>query len=183
MQLIAVVVPWVVFSLYWEIAAKNSAEARQSESRSSRGVHVVLTNLALVLTIIQFNGQGRFLTVSFLTIGVGFAVAALGLLFAIWARRVLGRNWSGEITIKVEHQLIRSGPYRLLRHPIYTGILTMFAGTAVVTGTWLAILGLALAVLGYARKIRLEEANMRQAFGPDYDTYRRESWALVPGVF
>jgi protein-S-isoprenylcysteine O-methyltransferase Ste14 len=182
-QLIAVCVPWVIFSLYWEIAAKNAAESRQSEATSSRAVHLVLTNLALVLTIIQFNGQGRFLTVSFLTIGVGFAVAALGLLFAISARRALGRNWSGKITIKVEHQLIRSGPYRLLRHPIYTGILTMYAGTALVTGTWLAIVGVVMAVFAYARKIRLEEANMRTAFGPEYDAYCRESWALVPWLY
>jgi protein-S-isoprenylcysteine O-methyltransferase Ste14 len=183
LQLIAVVVPWVVFSLYWEIAAKNSAVAKQSETTSSRAVHVVLTNLALVLTIIQFNGQGRFLAVSFLTIGVGFAVTAMGLTLAIWARRRLGRNWSGKITIKVEHQLIRTGPYRLLRHPIYTGILTIYAGTAVVTGTRLAIVGVAVAVFAYARKIRLEEATMRTVFGPEYDAYCHETWALVPWLF
>ena len=106
-----------------------------------------------------------------------------GLFVAIWARRYLGRNWSGEITIKVEHELIRSGPYKLVRHPIYTGILIMYVGTAIVTGTWLALVGVALAVLAYVRKIRLEEANMRVAFGPAYEDYCRESQALVPWVY
>jgi len=182
-QLITAVVPWLLFSLYWEIAAKNATVARKSESKASRGIHVVLANLAVVLAIVQLPGRFRFLPVSYLTIAAGFALAATGLTFAIWARRHLGRNWSGEITIKVEHQLIRSGPYRLLRHPIYTGILVMYAGTAVVTGTWLALLGLAIAAFAYARKIWLEEANMRLAFGSEYDDYRGESWALVPWLF
>ena len=113
----------------------------------------------------------------------GIAVEALGLLLAIWSRRHLGRYWSGEISIKVDHQLIRTGPYRLLRHPIYTGLLTMYAGAALVTGEWLAILGLAMAVFAYWRKIRLEETNLDVAFGPEYKAYRQDTWALIPGLF
>ena len=113
----------------------------------------------------------------------GLAVEATGLFLAIWARRHLGRNWSGEITIKVEHQLIRSGPYRLLRHPIYTGLLAMYAAPALVTGEWLAVIGLAVAGFAYWRKIWLEETTLYGAFGADYDAYRRTTWALVPGLF
>ena len=183
LQLVAAATPWVIFSLYWEIAAKNAAKAISSESRISRGIHLVLTNLALLLEIVQFSWAGKYLPVSYFTIVGGLAVTVAGLSIAIWARRVLGRNWSGEITIKVEHELIRAGPYKRLRHPIYTGILTMYAGTAVVTGTWLALVGLAVAVFAYWRKIRLEEVNLRIAFGSEYDAYCRESWALVPGMF
>jgi protein-S-isoprenylcysteine O-methyltransferase Ste14 len=182
-QLIAAVVPWLLFSLYWEVAAKNAAATKKSESNGSRGVHVVLANLALVLEIVQIRGLARFLTVSLRSVGAGVAVEGMGLFVAIWARRHLGRNWSGEITIKMEHQLIRTGPYKLLRHPIYTGILGMYAGTALVTGTWLALAGLAMAVFAYWRKIRLEETNLSVGFGADYDAYRRETWALVPGIF
>jgi protein-S-isoprenylcysteine O-methyltransferase Ste14 len=182
-QLLAALIPWVIFSLYWEIAAKNVAPAKKSESAASRGVHVVLTNLALLLEIVQFSWLARFLTVSVWTIAAGGAVEAIGLFVAIWARRYLGRNWSGEITIKVEHELIKSGPYRRLRHPIYTGLLTMYAGTALITGTWFAIVGFLLAAFAYWRKIRLEEANMRVAFGAAYDSYCGETWALVPGLF
>lgn len=183
LQVVGAVVPWVVFSFYWEAAAKSTAKAKSSESKLSRGVHVVLTNLALLLEILQFSWAGNFLRVSYFTIAGGVAVTAAGLWVAIWARRALGRNWSGEITIKVEHELIRTGSYKRLRHPIYTGILTMYVGTALVTGTWLALVGLAIAAFAYWRKIRLEEANLRIAFGPQYDAYCRESWALVPGLF
>ena len=112
----------------------------------------------------------------------GLAVEAVGLFLTIWSRRHLGRNWSGEITIKVDHQLIRSGPYRILRHPIYTGLLTMYAGIAVITGERLAIVGFAMAAFAYWRKIRLEEANLKAAFSAEYESYRRETWALVPGL-
>jgi protein-S-isoprenylcysteine O-methyltransferase Ste14 len=183
LQLVAAVIPWVLFSLYWEAAAKNASVAESSESKDSRGLHVVLVNLALLLEIIPFHGAAYFLPVSSITIAAGFAVSVIGLIMAIWARRHLGRNWSGEISIKVEHQLIRTGPYKLLRHPIYTCILTMYVGTALVTGTWLAILGLAIASVAYWRKLRLEEANLRIAFGAEYETYRRVTWALVPGLF
>ena len=139
--------------------------------------------MALLLEFIPIRGLGRFLPLSSPIMAAGLTVEAMGLFLAIWARRHLGRNWSGEITIKVDHELIRSGPYRRLRHPIYTGLMAMYAGTAVVTGGWLAIVGLAMAAFAYWRKIRLEEANLDVAFGADYDAYRRETWALVPGLF
>jgi protein-S-isoprenylcysteine O-methyltransferase Ste14 len=183
LQLVVAVTPWVAFSLYWEIASKNVAAAKKSESSSSRGVHLFLTNAALLLEIIPFPFLGRFLSATYWELVSGAAVSACGLFVAIWARRHLGRNWSGEITIKVEHELIRTGPYKLVRHPIYTGILIMYVGTAIVTGTWLALVGVAMAALAYVRKIRLEEANMRVAFGPQYEEYCRESRALVPWVY
>jgi protein-S-isoprenylcysteine O-methyltransferase Ste14 len=182
-QIVLACIPWVLFSIYWEIASKGAAKATSSESPLSRGVHVFLSNLALLIQVLPFRGFGRFLPLSFGIMALGFAVEVLGLSLAIWARRHLGRNWSGEISIKVEHQLIRSGPYRRLRHPIYTALLTMYVGTALVSGRWLALVGLVLAVFAYWRKIRLEEANLNAAFGADFDAYRRESWALVPGLF
>ena len=106
----------------------------------------------------------------------GLAIEAAGLFLAIVARRHLGRYWSGEISIKVDHRLIRTGPYRKLRHPIYVALLTMYAGTALVTGTRLALAGFAMALIAYARKIRLEERNLRKAFGAEYEAYRRETW-------
>jgi protein-S-isoprenylcysteine O-methyltransferase Ste14 len=172
-----------LFSVYWEWAARGAAEASSSESKSSRSVHVFLTNVSLLLIVAPIVGFGRALPVSIPIMSAGIAVEALGLLLAIWSRRHLGRYWSGEIAIKVDHRLIRTGPYRLLRHPIYTGLLTMYAGATLVTGEWLAILGLAIAVFGYGRKIRLEETNLDAAFGPEYEAYRRETWALIPGLF
>jgi protein-S-isoprenylcysteine O-methyltransferase Ste14 len=174
---------WIVFSLYWEAAAKKTAETKSAESRVSRGIHVFLTNAALILVIAPVRGVAHLLPLSTAIMAGGLAIEAMGLYLAILARRRLGRYWSGEISIKVDHRLIRSGPYQKLRHPIYTGLLAMYAGAAVVTGTWLALAGFAMALFAYARKIRLEEANLRVAFGAEYEAYRRESWALAPGLF
>ena len=176
-------VGWIVFSLYWEAAGKKTAETKSAESRASRAIHVFLTNAGLLLELIPLRGAAHFLPLSSTIMGAGLAIETAGLFLAILARRHLGRYWSGEITIKVDHQLIRSGPYGALRHPIYTGLLTMYAGTALVTGTWLALAGFAMALIAYVRKIRLEERNLRVAFGAEYEAYRRESWALVPGLF
>jgi protein-S-isoprenylcysteine O-methyltransferase Ste14 len=179
----AAAVGWVLFSVYWEVAAKNATPATRSESRISRAFHVTLANAAALLIMVPIRGFGRFVRTSAAVMAAGLAVEAIGLVVAIWARHHLGRQWSGEITIKVDHELIRSGPYARLRHPIYTGILGMYIGAALVTGEWLAIAGLAMISFAYWRKIRLEEASLQQAFGAGYDAYRRESWALIPGLF
>jgi protein-S-isoprenylcysteine O-methyltransferase Ste14 len=111
------------------------------------------------------------------------AFEALGLALAVWARRTLGKHWSGKITIKVGHELIRSGPYRLVRHPIYTALLMIYAGTALVFGEMHSLLGFVLAVLAYMRKIRLEEANLARGLGEAYAAYRAETKALVPRIY
>jgi protein-S-isoprenylcysteine O-methyltransferase Ste14 len=180
--LIASVVGWGLFSVYWEAAAKSAAPARSSESQLSRAFHVTLVNFAALLVFVPFQGLGRYLPASPVLMACGLAVQALGTCLAVWSRRHLGRNWSGAIQIKVDPQLVRSGPYRLVRHPIYTGLLAMYAGPAIVTGEWHALVGVALVIFAYWRKIRLEEAALSTAFGEDYEAYRRESWALVPGI-
>ena len=96
------------------------------------------------------------------------------------ARKHLGRNWSAEIASKVDHQLIKSGPYRLIRHPIYTGMLGMFVGTAFVSGELHGLVAVAMISVAYVRKIRLEEQNLRSVFGVQYDEYKKKSWALIP---
>ena len=105
------------------------------------------------------------------------------MLLAIWARSHLGRNWSGEVRIGVDHELVRTGPYRLLRHPIYTSMLGMFLGTAISSSQYHALLGLGILLLAYLRKTRLEEQILQQTFGTEYEAYRRQTWALVPLLF
>jgi len=173
---------WIAFSLYWEIA-KTGAVAVRVESGFSRGIHVLLANIALLLVVAPIVGLGRFMPMWPVAMTAGCILEIAGLGFAIWARLHLGRNWSGEITLKVDHELVRSGPYRRVRHPIYSGLLAMFLGSALVTGEWLAVLGLALGAFAYIRKLRLEEVNMDSAFGAEYAAYRRESSALVPFLY
>ena len=176
---------WFVFFLYWTIASRNSAATRNSESWVSKYFHQIVLNVALVLLFWPAPGlSGWFLPqrLHFL-VAVGVVIQAGFLLLGVWARRHLGRNWSAEVRIGEDHELIRTGPYRFLRHPIYTAMLGMFLGTAIASSQYHALLGLAILVAAYLRKTRLEEQILLQTFGGDYDAYRRDTWALMPLLF
>ena len=169
---------WCAFLLYWSAAAKNASRAVRSESKRSRRLHLILLNAGLLLTLLPIRSPRLRLLPHAEWIGLSLQVSCLAL--AVWARRHLGLQWSGEITTKLDHTLIRSGPYRFVRHPIYTAMLGMLMGSAVVSGHIVALLGLLVAGLAYWRKIRLEEANLTLAFGADYKNYQRETGALLP---
>ena len=94
----------------------------------------------------------------------------------------LGRNWSGSPTIKVGHQLIRSGPYRYVRNPIYTGILVGLIGTALVLGMWIVVFAVGIGVVAFLLKIRAEEELLMEKFGEEYMNYKREVKSLIPFV-
>jgi protein-S-isoprenylcysteine O-methyltransferase Ste14 len=106
-----------------------------------------------------------------------------GLLFTVWARQRLGRNWSGTVQVKQDHQLILDGPYRLVRHPIYTGLVVAFLGSAIVIGDWFALLAVLIAFGSFWRKLTLEERFMRETFGTAYEEYRARTAALIPYLF
>jgi protein-S-isoprenylcysteine O-methyltransferase Ste14 len=174
---------WIGFIVYWSAAARRAAPSKSSESGASRAVHERLMTFALLMLFVPVPGLGiRFVPAMLAVSLAGLAVQTLALLLAVWARRHLGRNWSAAIAVAVEHQLVRTGPYRVIRHPIYTAVLGMFFGTAIVSGTVHALGGAVVMTLAYARKIRLEEQNLHNEFGPAYDEYRRATWALIPGV-
>lgn len=111
---------------------------------------------------------------------LGAAVTLAGFLFAVWARLSLGRNWSGMVTVKHEHQLIRTGPYRFVRHPIYLGILIAMVGTTICRGNLWSFVGVALVWLGLWLKLRFEERFMVETFGAEYESYRRTTGAILP---
>jgi protein-S-isoprenylcysteine O-methyltransferase Ste14 len=113
---------------------------------------------------------------------VGIALVATGLGFAVWARSYLGTNWSSVVTLKEGHALVRTGPYKYVRHPIYSGLLLAVCGSAAVTGEWRGILALGLAILALLYKSRVEEARLRETFS-EYDAYCRHTAALVPFLF
>src|SRR5262249_31101443 len=112
----------------------------------------------------------------------GIAMTAVGLAFSVWARLHLGGNWSGTITLKHDHTLVRTGPYRLVRHPIYSGLLLALLGSAIAIGEWRGLLAVALAWLALLRKASIEERLMRENFGADYERYAREVPALIPSI-
>jgi protein-S-isoprenylcysteine O-methyltransferase Ste14 len=173
-----------LFSVYWSIAAKDSKPTATSESKWSRGLHLALVNGGVLLLILPVPGlTRRFLPESQLLAVAGLAIEAAFILLAVWARRSLGSNWSGEVRVAAGHQLVRSGPYRLIRHPIYTAVLGMYIGIAIVSGEIHAPIALVIIALAYWRKIRMEERAMAATFGADHEAYRRDTWALVPFLF
>ncbi len=114
---------------------------------------------------------------------LGAALTFAGLLFAIWARLYLGKNWSGMVTVKHDHELIRTGPYRFVRHPIYSGILLALTGTVLCRRNVWGFLGVMLVWLGLWLKSRLEEGFMAETFGSQYDDYRRTTGGILPRLF
>jgi Isoprenylcysteine carboxyl methyltransferase (ICMT) family len=126
---------WALFGVYWSLAARGAAAPQQAESRGSRWAHLGLTNVAQLVLLLPIPGlRWRFLPLTTPVVVAGFAVQIAGLLLAVWARQTLGRFWSGAIATSTDHQLIRGGPYRLVRHPIYTALLGMYLGTALISG-------------------------------------------------
>jgi protein-S-isoprenylcysteine O-methyltransferase Ste14 len=114
---------------------------------------------------------------------LGVVLTAAGLLFTVWARVHLGGNWSGNVTVKEGHTLVTNGPYRWVRHPIYTGVFLALIGTALAVGTARAFVGAGLILLGFVIKLRVEEARMRETFPADYGDYSRRTARLIPGVY
>jgi protein-S-isoprenylcysteine O-methyltransferase Ste14 len=112
----------------------------------------------------------------------GLALTMLGATFAIWARVTLGRNWSSVPQVKEKHELIVKGPYRLVRHPIYTGLLLAVAGTGLAGNQGMGLLIFVLLFASYTFKIRLEERLMIETFPETYPDYRRRVKALIPFV-
>jgi protein-S-isoprenylcysteine O-methyltransferase Ste14 len=109
-------------------------------------------------------------------------ITAIGLLIAVWARVHLARNWSGTVTIKRDHELIASGPYAYVRHPIYTGLLVAFIGSAMARGEWRGVLAVVIVWAALWRKLRLEERWMVERFGHQYTAYKRRVPALLPDL-
>jgi protein-S-isoprenylcysteine O-methyltransferase Ste14 len=112
----------------------------------------------------------------------GVVLCIAGLAFCIWARFTLGRNWSGVVTLKGGHELITSGPYALVRHPIYTGLLTMFVGTVVVLGHVAGIIAMPFVFGSLWIKLRYEEKLMLKQFPNEYAGYQQRVKRLIPFI-
>ncbi|MFZ0806642.1 MAG: isoprenylcysteine carboxylmethyltransferase family protein [Candidatus Sulfotelmatobacter sp.] len=177
-------VVWVVFFLYWQIKAADTKATQRLEPAASRILRVFIFLIAIVLLSVPRLPM-RWLYVQLWPQGywpfwVGVAITVAGLLFAVWAREHLGRNWSRSVTIKQGHELITTGPYAVVRHPIYTGILIGFLGMAIAILQVRGFLAFFLVFFALWLKLRMEEKWMRSQFGETYATYAQQTAALVP---
>jgi protein-S-isoprenylcysteine O-methyltransferase Ste14 len=175
---------WIVWAAYWLIT--GFATKRTVERGGLIGYRVVMT--VLFLGVLALGGllgaspRSELWRAPLALEVLGAALVAAGAAFAIWARVTLGRNWSVEVTFKQDHELIESGPYALVRHPIYTGLLTMALGTVLVIGRMLAVALFVGICGGLWWKARQEEQLMRKHFPSAYAGYSKRVRAIIPFV-
>jgi protein-S-isoprenylcysteine O-methyltransferase Ste14 len=180
-------VVWLAFLLYWRIKAASAKTTQRLEPAASR----ILRVLTILIVVVLFSTTRiplRWLYLQLWPVGIwpfwiGAAFTVAGLLFAVWAREHLGSNWSSAVTIKQGHEFITTGPYAVVRHPIYTGILTGLLGAAIALSQVRGVIGLILLFVVTWPKLRLEEAWMRSQFGETYAGYAHRTAALVPYLF
>lgn len=177
-------VPWIVFLLYWIVSAIRTRNTVQTESFASRYAIVLIETAGFVLLFHHAAGIGflgtRFMHRTLASAIVGSVLTWIGIGLAIWARYHLAEYWSARITIKEDHQLIRTGPYARLRHPIYSGIILAAIGSAVVIDEWRCVLGVCLVVTGYCIKARKEETMLTQQFGESFREHQKHAGFLIP---
>jgi protein-S-isoprenylcysteine O-methyltransferase Ste14 len=177
---------WIIFFAYWLISALRLKAVKTQESMGSRIVYQAPLWAAWILLFTHSSLWGvlgrRLWPQSLLVAVTGLILTALGIAFAFWARYSLGQNWSSKVTIKIEHELIRNGPYAHVRHPIYTGILLALVGTALAIGEWRAVIAVALVWIAFYTKARVEEKMLAQEFGDAFEEHRRRTGFFLPRI-
>lgn len=170
---------WLAFWLYW-LAVAVDVKAGRSQWGRFAGVRLAMAVVLIALLRLHaFRGHTNRVAV----LGaVGFAMFALGLGLAIWARIHLGRNWGGPMSQKLEPELVTTGPYRWIRNPIYSGIILAMLGTAVAVGVYWLI---PAAVLGgyFVYSAFVEQRFMASQFPDQYPAYKQSTKMLIPFVF
>jgi len=173
----AIAVAWIIFWVYWLASAFGVKEGRASRRRIPLNG---LPAVSVILLLRVFRG-GSLVVHSPVLEAVGVIVFASGIALAIWARLDLGRNWGMPMSQKAEPELVTSGPYRFVRHPIYSGLLAALLGTALATN----LIGLIIvAILGgyFYYSASVEEKNLTATFPTAYPAYRARTKMLIPFV-
>jgi protein-S-isoprenylcysteine O-methyltransferase Ste14 len=175
---------WLITMLVWIASSFSNKQAVRRQATGSRAAQICFGVFAGLLIwgpahfrllsgpAVIPDSEAAHLAAFLLTLG--------GLAFALWSRFIVGRNWSAVITIKQDHELIRSGPYAIVRHPIYCGFLTAVIGAAIERGTIEAFAGAAILAIIFRFKSELEEKFMIEHFGDAYRKYRMEVGAIIP---
>lgn len=175
---------WGIWALYWLAMSVFSKRTRRRETPWQRLEHILP---ALIGFLLLFNEDFRWPALARVVFPdvpalmlLCVIVTVLGLLFSVWARVALGTNWSGSVTIKADHQLIRRGPYRFIRHPIYTGMLTALLATAVTQQQLSGLLGFLIILFALYRKALREESFLSQEFGDAFTDHRQHTGMFLP---
>jgi protein-S-isoprenylcysteine O-methyltransferase Ste14 len=183
----AVSYAWIVLVVFWFVSAWRVKRTAEAEPRAARLVHIVTMVLAYLLLFDLNLRLGvlnqRFLPISPAATATGVLFTWAGIAFAIWARVHIGQYWSARVTLKEDHKLISTGPYKYVRHPIYTGLLAATVGTAFAIGRWQGLIGATIILFAHILKARKEERLMTSHFGAAYEDYRLHTGFLIPRFY
>jgi protein-S-isoprenylcysteine O-methyltransferase Ste14 len=174
---------WILWLVVWIALAFTTKRTVERSSRCWSSISVVALGFAwlrLRSTSTVFDHTLWTTTTPIAIVSV--VLVTCGLAFTVWARLTLGRNWSGTVTFKEDHELIERGPYAYVRHPIYTGLLAMMLGTAIYYADVLGFVIFVAGVITFHLKSRTEEQLMTTHFPDEYPDYRRRVKALIPFV-
>lgn len=178
---------WVVLWIYWLVSAANQKSVKKRETGSERMGQILPMAVCYLLLFEPFMGFGwlglRFVAKRQDVELVGLLVTAIGIAFAIWARAHLGANWSAAVSIRAGHELIRTGPYRRIRHPIYTGMILAAVGTALVVGQMRGVVAVAICLGAFYLKSSKEERWLAQEFGDNFKTHTEHTGMFLPRLF
>jgi protein-S-isoprenylcysteine O-methyltransferase Ste14 len=175
---------WIAWLLYWAFRAWGVRRNERGEALGARVATALVLALGGYLIFGPITPLGplnrRFVpeAVAIQTFALAMILAGFGI--TIWARHHLGQFWSGRVMLKVGHELIQTGPYAQVRHPIYSGIFLAMLGTALFVGEWRALLGTAIFFVGHWVKARREEELLATQFGAEYEEYRQRTGSLLP---
>ena len=180
---------WMVFYLYWLVSARTVKRTKEVQAgfRHLRWIGTVIAILVLLFmrssapSAVVFST--RLIPNSILLLAVGAILTVVGLAIAIAARRTLGGNWSSNVVLKEGHELMTTGLYRYVRHPIYSGVLLMALGSAVVVGQVYAVTFFVLVLMFFAFKASQEEKLLTKHFPDEYPAYKSRVKAIIPFVW
>jgi len=179
---------WIIFILVWFVSGFRVNRTEKGEGAAGVTRRFLLAIAAYVLVFRVHDPRlgvlnDRFVPDDLWVAWLGAIMTVAGIALAIWARVHIGRYWSGNVVLKENHQLIRTGPYARIRHPIYAGILLALAGSALAFGRISGLFGLAIYILMFRLKARKEEALLAGKFGPAFEEHRRHTGFFFPKLF
>lgn len=164
-----------------QIAQRRAVSRRGATVRTAGGLAALTPYFFWVPYVVILVRPGPEMEVTDALVWVGILLSVLGVAFSLWAIVTLGRHYDLILEVHQDHELIRRGPYALVRHPVYSGLALHFAGLCLATGNWLLIAGtLLVSFPAFYLRARAEETLLRERFGHDYEKYARDVPMLVP---
>jgi len=175
---------WMLIMTIWVAAAGESGAPVQTKRDRGSDAAVAVVSIGWLVLLIQNFGDGPQLIPRIMVVRLaGVVITFAGLAFALWARFYLGRNWSAYISFTLDHKLIRTGPYSMVRHPIYSGFMLALIGSVLNFGHLRSFIAAALVIVAFTYKSGVEETFMLEHFGAEYERYQHEVKRLIPNLW